>query len=116
MTPPHVLFAFVFILCFSADIILGWGIGSQRELTPAEFAKKGDRSYFEGYQTKQQGDFFHQIQQEKDDLKKSQLEELLGVAKMAGITVKDPSQRLNKFEMDVMAEVDDDDDDLDLSV
>jgi hypothetical protein len=99
--------------CTTTIIILGWGIGSQRELTPAEFIKKGDRSYFEGYETKQQSDFFNQIRQEKENLKKSELEELLGVAKIAGITIKDPSQRLNKFETDVMEE---DDDDLDLSV
>jgi hypothetical protein len=90
---------------------LGWGIGGQRELTPEEFAR-GDRSYFEGYQTKQQGDFINQIWQEKEDLKRSELEELLGVAKIAGINFKDPSKRLNKFEADVMK----DDDDLDLSV
>jgi hypothetical protein len=53
----------------------------------------------------------NQIQQEKEDLKRSELEELLGVARIAGIQVKDPSKRLNKFEADIM-----DDDDLDLSV
>jgi hypothetical protein len=96
-------------------VSVGWGIGSQRELTPAEFAKKGDRSYFEGYQTKQQGDFINQIRQDREELKKSQLKELLGVAKIAGINIKDPSQRLDKFEVDVM-EKEDDEDDLDLSV
>ena len=28
----------------------GWGIGPQRELTPEEFAKRGERRAFEGYQ------------------------------------------------------------------
>lgn len=92
----------------------GWGIGGQRELTPEEFAKQGDRSYFEGYQTKQQGDFMSQIRQEKEDLKKSELEELLGVARIAGIEVKDPSKRLNKFDSGDIQ--DEDDDNLDLSV
>jgi hypothetical protein len=41
------------------------------------------------------------------------LEELLGVARIAGINFKDPSKRLNKFEKDLL---DNDDDDLDLSV
>ena len=36
------------------------------------------------------------------------------VAKIAGIDVKDPSTRLNKFEPDML--FDDDDDDLDVSV
>jgi hypothetical protein len=79
-------------------------------LTPEEFAR-GDRSYFEGYQAKQQGDFINQIKQEQEQLKKNELEELLGVARIAGISVKDPSKRLNKFEKDIL-----DDDDLDVSV
>ncbi|KAG7352830.1 hypothetical protein IV203_008878 [Nitzschia inconspicua] len=95
---------------YDGDGTGGWGIGGQREMIPEEFAR-GDRTYFEGYKTKQQGDFMNQIQQEKEALKKSELEELLGVARIAGIDVKDPSKRLNKFEVDVM-----DDDDLDVSV
>ena len=73
---------------------------------------RGDRRYFDGYKMSEQGDFRRQIQQDKDALKKSELDELLGVAKIAGIKVKNPKERLNKFEKDAFA----DDDDLDLSV
>ncbi|KAL3903372.1 MAG: hypothetical protein SGILL_010469, partial [Bacillariaceae sp.] len=73
----------------------------------------GDRSYFEGYQTKQAGDFMSQLREDQETLEKSHMEELLGVAKFAGVEVKDPSKRLNKFDPSVLEE---DDDDLDLSV
>lgn len=89
----------------------GWGIGGSREMVEEEFAR-GDRRYFDGYKMSEQGDFRRQIQQDKEALKKSELDELLGVAKIAGLRVKDPKERLNKFEQDVFA----DDDDLDLSV
>jgi hypothetical protein len=62
---------------------------------------------------RERGEFLQQIKKERDAMKKSELDELLGVAAMAGIDVKDPSERLNKFESDVM---DDDDDLLDVSV
>ena len=45
---------------------------------------------------------------------KSEMDELLGVAKIAGLNVKDPKSRLNKFEKDVFEVVDDDD--LDVSI
>jgi hypothetical protein len=89
----------------------GWGIGGSREMVEEEFAR-GDRRYFDGYKMSEQGDFRRQIQQDKEALRKSELDELLGVAKIAGIKVKNPKERLNKFERDVFA----DDDDLDLSV
>ena len=89
----------------------GWGIGGSREMVPEEFVR-GDRRYFDGYKMSDQGDFRRQIEQDKDDQKKSELAELLGVAKIAGIKVKDPKDRLNKFEPDLM----DEDDNLDLSV
>lgn len=97
----------------------GWGIGPQRELTPEEFAKggRGGRSRssnFEGYQLRDRGEFMRQVAQDRQELERSELEELLGVARQAGIAVKDPKERLNKFELDDV--VDDDDDDLDLSV
>ena len=59
---------------------------------------------------KQQGEFMRQIAQDREQFRHSELDELLGVARQAGIQVKDPSERLNKFQLD------DDDDDLDLSV
>jgi hypothetical protein len=89
----------------------GWGIGGSREMVEEEFVR-GDRRYFDGYKMSEQGDFRRQIQQDKDALKKSELDELLGVAKIAGIKVKNPKERLNKFEKDAFP----DDDDLDLSV
>jgi len=100
---------------FDGDGTGGWGIGGQREMTPEEFARKGERSYFDGYKMSQQSDFISQIREEKDQFKKNELDELLGVAKIAGINVKNPSDRLNKFEENIFEE-DDDDDDLDLSV
>ncbi|MGK3734223.1 MAG: hypothetical protein ACI8RD_004163 [Bacillariaceae sp.] len=97
---------------FDGDGTGGWGIGGQRTITPEEFAK-GDRRYFESYKMSEQSDFMIQIDQDKEDMEKSQLEELLGVAKIAGLSVKDPKGRLNKFDLDILQ---DDDDDLDLTV
>ena len=88
----------------------GWGIGGQREITPEEYVK-GDRRYFDGYKMNEQGDFMMQINEEKEALETDAMSELLGVAKFAGLDVKDPSKRLNKFDAGLM-----DDDDLDLSV
>ena len=89
----------------------GWGIGGSREMVPEEFARS-DRSYFDGYKMREQGDFRRQLKEEKDAMKNSELEELLGVAKIAGLSLKNPKERLNKFDPGLM----DDDDDLDLSV
>mmetsp|Transcript_3606 Transcript_3606/g.8604 ORF Transcript_3606/g.8604 Transcript_3606/m.8604 type:complete len:139 (+) Transcript_3606:155-571(+) len=89
----------------------GWGIGGQREITPEEYAR-GDRRYFDGYKMNEQGDFMMQIEEEKEALENDAMSELLGVAAFAGLNVKDPSSRLNKFDAGLM----DDDDDLDLSV
>merc|ERR1712194_128730 len=89
----------------------GWGIGGQREITPEEFAR-GDRRYFDGYKMNQQGDFMMQIQEEKDALETDAMSEFLGVAKFAGLDMKDPSKRLNKFDAGLFEE----DDELDLSV
>ena len=89
----------------------GWGIGGQRQITPEEFAR-GDRRYFDGYKMNEQGDFMMQIQEEKEALETDAMSEFLGVAQFAGLNVKDPSQRLNKFDAGLF----DDDDDLDLSV
>ena len=59
-----------------------------------------------------QGDFNRQLAEDKESLKKAELAELLGVAKIAGIDVKNPSERLNRFEDSFLP----DDDELDLSV
>jgi hypothetical protein len=73
---------------------------------------KGERRAFDGYELRERGEFLRGIQDERKKMAKDELDELLGVARMAGIDVKDPSERLNKFAGD------DDfgDDDLDLSV
>jgi len=94
----------------------GWGVGNARDMVPEEFANKrgGDRKAFEGYRMTDTGEFMRKVKQEKDDLRKQELDELLGVAKVAGIHVKNPDERLNKFEPDLMD--DDDDDDVDLSI
>jgi len=97
---------------FDGDGTGGWGIGGQRQITPEEYSK-GDRRYFDGYKMSEQGDFIIQIEQEKEDLDKAAMEELLGVANFAGLNVKDPSQKLNKFDENMLLN---DDDDLDLSV
>mmetsp|Transcript_88 Transcript_88/g.234 ORF Transcript_88/g.234 Transcript_88/m.234 type:complete len:133 (-) Transcript_88:1948-2346(-) len=88
----------------------GWGIGGQRQITPEEYAR-GDRRYFDGYKMNEQGDFMKQIEEEKEALQNDAMSELLGVAKFAGLKLKDPNTRLNKFDAGFM----DDDDDLDLS-
>ncbi len=81
-------------------------------MVPEEFVR-GDRSYFDGYKMREQGDFRRQIQEDKAALRKSELDELLGVAQIAGIKVKNPKDRLNKFDKGVLQE---EDDNLDLSV
>ena len=93
----------------------GWGVGNARDMVPEEFASKrgGDRKAFEGYRMTDTGEFMRKVKQEKDDLRKQELDELLGVAKVAGINVKNPDERLNKFEPELMG---DDDDDVDLSI
>lgn len=97
---------------FDGDGTGGWGIGSSRKMTPEEFAR-GDRRAFDGYQMRERGDFMRQLQDDQKDLRKSEMDELLGVASIAGIQVKNPKDRLDKFDADVF---DDEDDDLDLSV
>ena len=84
----------------------GWGIGQSRELTDGEKAK-GERRAFDGYQLRDRGDFLQSIKQERAQMKKEEMDELLGVANMAGIDVKPSS----KFEEDLL-----DDEDLDVSV
>jgi hypothetical protein len=89
----------------------GWGIGQSREISPEEFAK-GDRRAFQGYEMTDRGDFLRNVKQEKEQMMKSELQELLNVSKFAGINVKNPKERLNKFEPEVLG----DDEDIDLSV
>jgi hypothetical protein len=91
----------------------GWGIGQSRDMKPEEFAKRGDRKAFEGYKLTDRGEFMRQVKDAKENMRNEEIDELLGVAKMAGIQMK--SQRLNKFEPDLLLE-EVDDDDLDLSV
>jgi hypothetical protein len=88
----------------------GWGIGQSRDMLPEEFAKRGDRKAFEGYKLTDRGEFMRQVRDAKDNMRNEEIDELLGVAKMAGIQMK--GQRLNKFEPDLVS----DDEDLDLSV
>lgn len=95
---------------YDGDGTGGWGIGTSRSVTPEEYARS-DRAHFDGYQMREQGDFRRQIAEDKEAIKKSELEELLGVANIAGLRVKDPSERLAYFEEGVV-----EDDDLDLSV
>jgi hypothetical protein len=85
----------------------GWGIGQSRELTDGEKAK-GERRAFDGYELRDRGDFLQSIKEERAQMQRDEMEELLGVARMAGIDVKPSS----KFGDDLM----DDDEDLDLSV
>lgn len=78
----------------------GWGIGQSRELTDGEMVNRGERRSFDGYQLKERGDFLKGIQDDRAQMAKDEIAELLGVAKMAGIDVKDPNGRLNKFDDD----------------
>jgi hypothetical protein len=109
---------------FDGDGTGGWGIGSSRVMSPEEFLK-GDRRQFDGYQMSNQGDFRRQLVDDQASLRSAELEELLGVAKSAGLEVKDPTTRLNKFtyfdeenedDIDLSVSWDEDKDDLDLSV
>jgi hypothetical protein len=90
----------------------GWGIGQSREISDAEFAR-GERRAFDGFQITEQGEFMRQVNRERKEMVKEEKNELLEVARMAGIKVKDPATRLNKYSSDVFAE---DDEDLDLRV
>mmetsp|Transcript_8771 Transcript_8771/g.11644 ORF Transcript_8771/g.11644 Transcript_8771/m.11644 type:complete len:134 (-) Transcript_8771:219-620(-) len=90
----------------------GWGIGNSREISPEEFSK-GERRAFDGYQLSERSDFMRQVEKDAKQLIDDEMSELLGVASIAGLKMKDPSTRLNKFGDDL---IDDDDDDLDLSV
>jgi hypothetical protein len=100
---------------YDGDGTGGWGIGGSREITPEEFlGGGGERAYFEGYNMRERGDFMRSIKDDNDMLRRDELDELLGVAKSAGLNVRDPSSRLNKFEGGLFD--DDDDDELDLSV
>ena len=97
---------------FQGDGTGGWGIGSSREISPEEYAR-GDRAGFDGYKIQDRGDFMRTLRETQDLQRQDEMDELLGVAAMAGINVKDPSTRLNKFDNDLFEE---DDDDLDVSV
>ena len=94
------------------EAVGGWGIGQSRDISPEEYAKS-DRRAFEGYELTERGDFMRTVKEEQTSMKRAELDELLGVAQIAGIKVKNPAERLNKFESDVFGE---DDDDIDLSV
>jgi hypothetical protein len=101
----------------------GWGIGPQREMLPEEFARRTDsKRIFDGYKLSDRGEFMRQVQRDKDSMVQDELSELLGVAQIAGITVKDPTERLNKFSLDdfdstnIIDPYDNNDDDLDLSI
>lgn len=92
----------------------GWGISNSRDMVPEEFAQRsGERKAFEAYQLSDRGEFMREVSAAKEKIKSDELQELLGVARMAGINVKNPAERLNKFEPDVF---DDDEEELDLSV
>jgi hypothetical protein len=94
-----------------ADGTGGWGIGNSREMVPEEFAK-GSRKPAQGYELQDRGAFMRKIGEEREDFKKSEMEELLAVAQIAGIKVKDPKERLSKFEDDLL----NDEDDLDVTI
>lgn len=96
----------------------GWGIGPQRELKPEEFAKSGDRRAFEGYNLRERGEFMREVARDKNTmLNKGAMDELLGVAASAGIRVKNPAERLGKFNNDGSSTIDlEENDPLDLSV
>jgi hypothetical protein len=90
----------------------GWGLGNSREMVPEEFAKGGERRAFEGYNLRDRGEFMRKVRSDAEEMRTSEMDELMGVAKIAGLRVKDPTERLNRFEADIF----EDDEDLDLSV
>jgi hypothetical protein len=100
----------------NADGTGGWG-PTARKIGKEEYAT-GDRNAFEGYTLQERGVFMRQVKQDGEDLKNSEMQELLGVANIAGINVKDPKSRLNKFDLDIDGNngFGADDDDLDVSV
>jgi hypothetical protein len=94
------------------DATGGWGIGASREISPNEYAKGSDRRPTKGYEITERGEFMRKVKQDREEMKKGELDELLGVARMAGIDVKDPTTKLNKLEEEFL----DEEEDLDLRV
>jgi len=92
----------------------GWGIGQSREISEAEFAR-GERRAFDGFEITEQGEFMRQVNRQRKDMVQEEKNELLEVARMAGIEVKDPATKLNKYGKDIFEE-EVDDGELDLRV
>ena len=82
-----------------------------------EFAARGERRAFEGYQLQDQGEFMQQISQQCGVFEQQEMDECLNVARMAGIQVDEKKKRaeMNRFDGTVVDD-DDDDDDLNLFV
>lgn len=103
------------LVCLQGEGTGGWGIGNSREMVPEEFRGRTERSAFEGYKIEERGEFNRKLRSDVAAMRNEEVNELLNIAKMAGIKVKDPSERLNKFAKDdLLAE--EDDEDLDLSI
>uniref|UniRef100_A0A7R9WGD0 Uncharacterized protein n=1 Tax=Pseudictyota dubia TaxID=2749911 RepID=A0A7R9WGD0_9STRA len=95
----------------------GWGIGPSKEIQDEEFANRGGNARgYDAYELQNQGQFMRRVREERTGLKQKKANELLEIAKMAGILDKkkmdERGERLDKFDADDM----DDDDDLDVSV
>jgi hypothetical protein len=103
------------IVCLQGEGTGGWGIGNSREMVPEEFRGRTERSAFEGYKIEERGEFNRKLRSDVAAMRNEEVNELLNIAKMAGIKVKDPSERLNKFVKDDLV-AEEDDEDLDLSI
>jgi len=94
----------------------GWGIGPSKEIQDEEFANRGNTRGYDKYELQNQGQFMRRVREERSGLKKKKANELLEIAKMAGIMDKkkleERGDRLDKFETEDMS----DDEDLDVRV
>lgn len=94
----------------------GWGIGPSKEIQDEEFANRGSARGYEQYELENQGTFMRRVREERSGIQKKKANEMLEIAKMAGILDKkkmdERGDRLDRFDADDMA----DDDDLDVSV
>ena len=94
----------------------GWGIGPSKDIQEEEFANSGGNIRgFDAYEMENQGQFMRRVQQDRKGLKQKRGDELLEIARMAGIMDKkkeEKKDRLDKFDADDFS----DEDDLDVRV
>ena len=101
----------------------GWGIpgAGGTSFRDEEFADNrgrgntGRRGY-DAYELENRGAFMKRVRDEQKGLKQKKKDELMSIAKMAGIKTKKKEGLYGKFDADDFEDFPDDDDDIDLRV